>query len=104
MAAPASSPKLRPKKAKAAADATAYEQVATVVMILCAGIKAVEMKGSPTRRKATPKKNHGNERTQTEDLKRKSRYQIIEAAKKTPPVMYRSIFVCPLEPESKTIW
>ena len=60
------------------------------------------MLGSPIRRKATPKKNHGRERTQTEDLKRKSRYQTAEAAKITP-TMYSWRLVCPFEPESKTI-
>jgi len=55
------------------------------------------------RRKATPKKNQGAERTQTEGLRRKSRYQTTEAPKKTEPRIYNSMSVCPLEPESKTI-
>ena len=41
VAAPASSPKLRPKKAKPPADATAYAQVATEERISCAGSSAL---------------------------------------------------------------
>jgi len=39
VAAPASSPKLRPKKAKPAAEAAAYDQVATEVTMSRAGVK-----------------------------------------------------------------
>ena len=103
VAAPASSPKLRPKKAKPAADATAYAPVAILEMMSCAGVKLVLTAGSPMRRKATPKKNQGMERTQTEGLKGKSRYHTAEAAKNTEPMTYSWRLVCPFEPESKTI-
>ena len=39
VAAPASSPKLRPKKAKPAAEAVAYDQVATEERMSCAGFR-----------------------------------------------------------------
>jgi len=39
VAAPASSPKLRPKKAKPAAEAAAYDQVATEEIMSCEGFK-----------------------------------------------------------------
>ena len=47
VAAPASSPKLRPKKAKLAAEATSYDQVATEERISCAGSKDLADVGEP---------------------------------------------------------
>ena len=55
------------------------------------------------RRKVSLKKSQGRERTQTEGLKRKSRYHAAEAAKNAEPTKCSWRLVCLFKPESKTI-
>lgn len=100
----ASSPKLRPKNVNAAADATAYDQVASADSILCEGMKTSEIEGRPIKKKAMAKKNHGAERIQTDGLSLNRAYQIPEATKKIPPKTYSCHASCQFCPDSKVIW
>lgn len=59
----ASSPKLRPKNKNAAAEATAYDQVARLVRISWAPCNALATEGRPMRKNAMAKKSHGADRT-----------------------------------------
>lgn len=63
VAAPASSPKLRPKKQNAAADAIAYAQVEALERATCATLRTLATDGKPIRKKAMPKNTHGAEST-----------------------------------------
>ena len=58
----ASSPKFKPKNKKDAADATAYDNVATMEMARCANRSDVWIEGKPIKKKASPKNSHGKER------------------------------------------
>lgn len=81
----ASSPKFRPKKRKAAADAMAYDHVAALAKAQCAGTRAVATDGRPIRKNARPKKIQGADRTYTDGLSLNNGYQTADAARNTPP-------------------
>lgn len=80
-----SSPKLRPKNRKAAADATAYDQVAILDNVLCAEARELDKEGRPTRKNARPKKTHGADNTYTDGFILKRGYQTAEAVRNTLP-------------------
>lgn len=75
---------------KAAADATAYDHVATEVSSLCVvePRKMEDTEGKPTRKKAKAKKNQGAERIQTDGFNRNIPYQIADDKRKMPPRTY----------------
>ena len=55
-------------------------------------------------KKAQPKMTHGADKTQTEGLIRNKVYQASVPATKTEQIMYKSVSLSVLDPESKLNW
>lgn len=82
VAAPASSPKLHPKKRNPAAEAIAYAQDAPFEIPWLTSVEKFVTAGRPMRKKASAKKSHGIESTVTDGRSRKSAYQTNEKTRK----------------------
>ena len=84
----ASSPKLSPKNKNAAAEAIAYDQVATFESALWAGSSAGDNEGRPITKNAMPKNSHGADKMYTDGFNLKREYHTADEMRNTAPSTY----------------